>query len=110
MLNSLSAALLLREAHGTAIPVETGLTAASEATPRMVWLQHSMTVTSFIHLAATAARPGNVHGVGGLEGNARDCNGVAVTVRLTDDPKDGSCSSLRRLKEGSPGAQRSSVV
>ena len=56
--NALSAALLLREVPGTAIPVETGLTAAPEATPRMVWLQRSMTVTSFIHMAATAAALG----------------------------------------------------
>ncbi len=56
--NAICAALLLREVPGTAIPVETGLTAAPEATPRMVRLQHSMTVTSFIHLAATAAALG----------------------------------------------------
>jgi hypothetical protein len=58
VVNALSASLLLREAGGTAIPVETGLTAAPEATPRMVWLQRCMTVTSFIHLAATAAALG----------------------------------------------------
>ena len=58
VVNALSASLLLRAAHGPAVPVETGLTAAPEATPRMVWLQHSMTVTSFIHLAATAAALG----------------------------------------------------
>jgi hypothetical protein len=56
--NALSAALLLREVPGAAIPVETGLTAAPEATPRMVWLQRAMTVTSFLHLAATAAALG----------------------------------------------------
>jgi hypothetical protein len=53
--NALSAVLLLREADGTAIPVETGLTAAPEATPRMVRLQHAMTATSFVHLLATAS-------------------------------------------------------
>lgn len=58
VINAISASLLLREAGGPAIPVETGLTAAPEATPRMVWLQRSMTVTSFIHMAATAAALG----------------------------------------------------
>jgi putative copper export protein len=53
--NAISAALLLREVGSTAIPVETGLTAAPEATPRMVKLQHAMTTTSFIHMLATGA-------------------------------------------------------
>ncbi len=56
--NVLSASLLLREVPGTAIPVETGLTAAPEATPRMVRLQRAMTVTSFLHLVSTAGALG----------------------------------------------------
>jgi hypothetical protein len=56
--NGISAALLLREARGPAIPVETGLTSAPEATPRMVRLQRAMTATSFIHMLATAAAIG----------------------------------------------------
>jgi hypothetical protein len=55
VVNAISAALLLREAGGTAIPVETGLTAAPEATPRMVRLQRAMVATSFIHMLASGA-------------------------------------------------------
>jgi hypothetical protein len=51
--NAVCAVLLLRAAHGPDVPVETGLTAAPEATPDMVRLQRAMTVTSFAHLLAT---------------------------------------------------------
>jgi hypothetical protein len=58
VVNALSAALLLRENRGPAVPVETGLTAAPEATPRMAWLQQSMVATSFLHMLATAGAMG----------------------------------------------------
>ncbi len=51
--NAVSAALMLREVPNAAIPVETGLTKAPEASPRVVRLQRIMTVTSFIHMLAT---------------------------------------------------------
>jgi hypothetical protein len=48
--NALLSVLLLRAARGPDVPVETGLTAAPEATPRMARLQRGMVVTSFAHL------------------------------------------------------------
>ena len=48
--NALCSVLLLRAAGGPDVPVETGLTAAPEATLEMVRLQRAMTVTSFAHL------------------------------------------------------------
>jgi hypothetical protein len=56
--NAISATLLLREVPGAAVPVETGLTVAPEATPRIAWLQRAMIATSFIHMLATASALG----------------------------------------------------
>ena len=61
VVNAISAALMLREKPDAAIPVETGLTKAPEATPRIVRLQRIMTVTSFLHMLATAGAMGVTH-------------------------------------------------
>jgi hypothetical protein len=61
VVNAIAATLLLREVPDAAVPVETGLTKAPEATPRIVRLQRTMVVTSFIHMLATAGAMGVTH-------------------------------------------------
>jgi protease I len=51
--NALCSALLLRTSRTPDVPVQTGLTAAPEATPKVARLQRGMVVTSFAHLLAT---------------------------------------------------------
>jgi hypothetical protein len=52
--NAIASALLAREARGLAIPMESGQTAAPEATPRMARLQYLVVATGYVHLLASA--------------------------------------------------------
>ena len=48
----------MRSTRGLAIPMETGQTAAPEATPRMARLQHLVVATGYVHLVAAAGALG----------------------------------------------------